>query len=707
MPIPADYEERVYAGVLGKIIGVYLGRPFEGWRNDRIEAELGEINYYVHERLGKPLVVADDDISGTFTFVRALEDHGVSAAITAEQIGQTWRNYLIEERTILWWGGMGHSTEHTAFLRLKQGIAAPASGSIEVNTREVAEQIGAQIFIDSWAMVAPGEPELAAALARKAGSVSHDGEAIYGAQVVAAMEAAAFFEGDMDKLLDIGLAQIPDDCIIARLIGDLRRWHGQDGDWRQTFGRVQQHYGYDTYGGNCHMVPNHAVIILALLYGDSDFQKSQVIANTAGWDTDCNAGNVGCLLGIKEGLAGLATGPDWRGPVADRLFNISADGGGALTDAVRETYRLCRVGRQLLGAPPPPPPPARYHFSLPGSVQGFVASSAPDSVGSTRVNNVADGVGPGSRSLAVHFEQIAPGRPGRAGVQTFGEPANFNTPGYSMVMSASVYSGQTVTAPVRLDQQTGGPVSVALFMEVFPQGPGQTTTICYAPFQLLAPGSPATLNWQLPDTGGLPIVRIGVECRADRGTSGTLFVDHVDWAGAPSCVFSGAGLAQYQRPMGWTDGIDNAQLLPGGAGVRFRLIHNEGRGLLINGTHDWTDYCLRARVTPHMAAEAGIAARVGGMRRFYALLLCHGQRLRLLRCCEGGEQILAEADFAWAPNEGYDLSLSVVGSQLVAVADGREMFSLEDTQLSTGAIALVQTEGHSYFSDVSLEAIRA
>ena len=26
-----DICERVYAGVLGKIIGVYLGRPFEGW----------------------------------------------------------------------------------------------------------------------------------------------------------------------------------------------------------------------------------------------------------------------------------------------------------------------------------------------------------------------------------------------------------------------------------------------------------------------------------------------------------------------------------------------------------------------------------------------------------------------------------------------------------------------------------------------------
>ncbi len=71
--LPSDYTERVYAGVLGKIIGVYLGRPFEGWTYDRILAELGEIDYYVNDRVAgrPPLVVTDDDISGTFTFLRA------------------------------------------------------------------------------------------------------------------------------------------------------------------------------------------------------------------------------------------------------------------------------------------------------------------------------------------------------------------------------------------------------------------------------------------------------------------------------------------------------------------------------------------------------------------------------------------------------------------------------------------------------------
>ena len=53
--LPADYLERIYAGVLGKIIGVYLGRPFEGWTYDRIMAELGEIWYYVHDAKTCPL----------------------------------------------------------------------------------------------------------------------------------------------------------------------------------------------------------------------------------------------------------------------------------------------------------------------------------------------------------------------------------------------------------------------------------------------------------------------------------------------------------------------------------------------------------------------------------------------------------------------------------------------------------------------------
>jgi len=393
-----NYVERVYAGVLGKLIGVYMGRPVEGWGYRDIINEFGEITYYVNERMNRPLVVTDDDISGTFSFLRALADYDYRADLSPAQIGQTWLNYLIEKQTTLWWGGMGNSTAHTAYLRLKAGIEAPTSGSIALNGKIVAEQIEAQIFIDGWAMVAPGDPEFAADLARRASSVSHDGEAVYGAQMLAAMEAQAFVESDIDALIDTGVRFIPADSTIRRLIDDVREWHAAEPDWRETRQRIEDNYGYDKYIGNCHIVPNHALIIFALLYGGGDFQRSLSIVNTSGWDTDCISGNVGCLLGIRGGLAALEGGPDWRGPINDRLLLSTADGGRAVTDAVSETYAIVNAARALQKQPLlKPKGGARFHFELAGATQGFKAESG------LTLENVAGHSRTGTRSLALRY----------------------------------------------------------------------------------------------------------------------------------------------------------------------------------------------------------------------------------------------------------------------------------------------------------------
>ena len=42
-----------------------------------------------------------------------MPDHGNDPSLTPGQIGESWLNYLIDGRTILWWGGLGNSTEHT------------------------------------------------------------------------------------------------------------------------------------------------------------------------------------------------------------------------------------------------------------------------------------------------------------------------------------------------------------------------------------------------------------------------------------------------------------------------------------------------------------------------------------------------------------------------------------------------------------------
>src|SRR5882757_7417057 len=474
--IPHDYAERVYAGVLGKLIGVYLGRPFEGWTYERIMQELGPINFYVNERRdvalrSHHLVVTDDDVSGTFAFPRALADNGFPRRLTSQQIGNSWLNYIVEDRSILWWGGIGNSTEHTAYLRLKSGISAPESGSIALNGKTVAEQIGAQIFIDGWAMVSPGNPEQAAYLAEQAGRVSHDGESVHAAKLLAAMEAQAFVESDVHRLLDVGLGFVPKDALIRRVVGDVRQWHAGDNghDWERTRALIAGRYGYDKFPGNCHVVPNHALIILATLYGENSFQDAMRIANTAGWDTDCIAGNVGCLFGIRTGLAGIDAGPDFRTPVADRMYISTADGGGSITDAVIEAQSLIAGGHALAGVSLPKAAKngARFNFNFPGSLQGFHAKGgSPARLHEVELSNVAGHSRTGERSLAIDFRHLAPGRVARVASPTFFDKEVFSMPTYQLVSCPTLHSGQRVEC--RLESETdSGTVAVRLFASVY------------------------------------------------------------------------------------------------------------------------------------------------------------------------------------------------------------------------------------------------
>jgi ADP-ribosylglycohydrolase len=707
MQIPNDYEERVYAGVLGKIIGVYVGRPFEGWTYERIMSELGEIWYYVHEKLGLPLIVTDDDVTGTFTFLRALPDYGNRRDLTPAQIGRTWMNYLIEERTILWWGGLGNSTEHTAYLRLKAGIEPPRSGSIEMNSKVVAEQIGAQIFIDGWAMVAPGDPELAADLARRAASVSHDGEAIYGAQVLAAMEAQAFVESDIGKLIDTGVSFIPRDSVIYRLIDDLREWRGKEPDWRKAFELLAADYGYDKYGGNCHMVPNHGLIILSLLYGDDDFQKTLMIVNTCGWDTDCNSGNAGCLMGIKNGLAGIDAGPDWRGPVADRLYLPAADGGRAITDAVMETYHVVNIGRALAGKEPlAPKGGTRFHFELPGSVQGFKSEDSVESKGTVTVENVAGHSQRGERSLAIRYHHVTTGQAARVATDTFIPPEAIEMPGYSLLASPTLYPNQAVRAGVAADEGNETPVTCRLYIRAY--GADDELVRTYGPETILEPGADHAFEWRIEHTGGAPIAEVGLELSSERRVDGTVYLDYLTWDGAPDVVLTRPADGGTMWRRAWVDGVD--QYGPWWP-EPYRLVQNTGTGLLIQGTREWTDYRVSADVTPHMVKSAGIAARVQGMRRYYALLLCNDgadghTTARLIKALDG-DMVLAETDFVWEFGETHDLSLEVMGTHLRAWIDGQRLFELDDTDwpLTSGAVALVCEEGRTATDAVTVRPV--
>ncbi|MCA9966117.1 MAG: ADP-ribosylglycohydrolase family protein [Anaerolineales bacterium] len=696
MNLPEDYVERVYAGVLGKLIGVYVGRPFEGWSYEQITAQLGDIDGYVNDKVARlaqaqgivnhaPLVITDDDVTGTFTFIRALADFG--AAVTPQQIGDIWLNHVVERRSTFWWGGFGNSSEHTAYLRLKQGVDAPASGSIALNGAVTAEQIGAQIFIDGWGLVSPGDPARAVDLARRAASVSHDGEAIVGAQVVAALVAAAFVEAEVGQLLETAVSLIPSTSTIYRLIADLRHWHAAEPDWRQTRARLDAAYGYHKYPGNVHIVPNHGLVILGLLYG-RDFQEVMRIVNTSGWDTDCNAANAGCIWGVKHGLAELEAGGDWRGPVADRLFLPGGDGGRAITDAVRESYELVNLGRRLADLPPlHPKNGARFHFSLPGSVQGWQGNGA-------TVANVL--LPDGTRRLAIQFGD----QPGQAFTPTFYQPEdlqpgmmqifrNGSLSGYEPVGSPSLYAGQTVR--LRLTNAGAGETAVSLFIK------SQTSEVSKTSEVFLS-GETREWEWVVPSTGGWPITAVGLA-----GQNGLLHLDWLTWAGtAVGPLHPPADQPRYWQ-RAWVDGMDNW-----GAFFRepFRLSHFQGRGVLAYGAAEWDDYVVCATMGVNQAAAAGIAARVQGMRRYVALLFTPG-KLQLVQRFDRVETVLAEVDFHWQNGRSYNLRLEAAGRTLRGWVDGDLLLTTDtvDNRLLYGGTGFVLEEGHLVGEGMEIERL--
>ena len=688
MAVPADYAERVYAGVLGKTIGVYLGRPFEGWDYDMIQKRLGDVEYYVHDKLNVPLIVTDDDISGTFTFIRALDDFNSDVSIGAKEIGHSWLNYIIEKRSILWWGGMGNSTEHTAFLRLKHGIDAPESGSEALNGKVVAEQIGAQIFIDGWAMVSPGDADQAADLARKAASVSHDGEAVYGAIVLAVMEAMAFVESDMDRLIDIALTYIPTDCIIAALIADVRKWHAAESDWRATRETLAGTYGYDKFGGNCHMVPNHALIIHSLLHGEDDFSETMKIINTCGWDTDCNSGNVGCLMGIKNGLNGIDKGVDkgfdWRGPVADRVYLPTAEGGRGISDCAREAVQIASIGLKAAGeAPLAPKSGAQFHFEFPGAVQGFQISEEEGELVNVLGHSLA-----GERSLAVTTKGSA-----HCGSPVFApdkETATyFETRGYALMTSPRVHSGQTLRANVSGDSG----VTASLYLKAFGMDDAEETF--YGEAVALSENTPISL---VVPVAANPVFEVGVKFEG----AGTSYIDWLTWEGTPDVVLSKPAHDGTMWQSAWINAVDSIKSWR--KDNMFRLVHNEGVGIVSQGSREWQDYVVTADVTPHLAIRAGILGRMQGLKRYYALVLSRGNKIQLVEALHD-DTVLAEAEFDWSFGETYEMSLQVSGNQLVGSVNGTKVLEATSDTFADGAIGLLIEEGRTETKAVRIQSV--
>ena len=687
-PIPPDYRERVYAGWLGKCIGVHFGGPLEGWTYQDIRDNLGEVEGYLqpYDKVFKP----DDDLVMPLIMMRALADSPDPLHLTAQEIGDTWLNYLSKERGAIWRGGYGVSSEHTAYLNLLHDIPAPQSGSAALNGQTVAEQIGGQIFSDIWGLVCPNDPQRAADLAEKAASVSHDGEGINGGRFVAALVSAAFSVSDPRRLIEAALATIPADSEYARVVRALAGWHaGYPGGWRAAREYAEREWGYDRYPGIVPIIPNAAVIVLALLYGGGDFSRSIQIANMCGWDTDCNVGNVGAVMGVVVGLAGI---PDyWRVPLNDSIVSASVIGTRNIAPLPATADFLSRMGRALAGEPLDDEPLPRYNFDYPGSTHGFLVAKRRCRVAMLQQSTEQAFCGRGS--LRVTVDRLNRQGEVRLFVRTHYRVDELSSNHYEACFSPLIYPGQRVTAQVYLPAGAPGIVHAALFVrdrmcDLTHQSPGAK----------LLPGRWNQVSLAIPALEDVCLSDVGLTVRSlgEDPWNGVLYVDALSWDGPPDySVHLGALLPNGKTTTGWTTYCGYWRVENGaysGSGV--------GQNESYTGNVTWRDYRVTVQLEPVLGERHCLNVRVQGALRSYAAGLVEGERVALLEKREGHYRELTSAPFPWRHGETYTLTVTAAGNTLALSANGRQLLTWSDGRApySHGQIGLSNGPGcHTRF----------
>lgn len=668
--------EKIYAGFIGKAIGVRLGAPVEPtiWSYERIQKTYGEVTQYLRDFKN---FAADDDTNGPVYFIRALRDYGLNA--TAADVGKTWLNYAAEEHGMYWWGGFGVSTEHTAYRNLRAGISAPQSGSIAQNGTTVAEQIGGQIFIDSWGWVNPGNPQKAADMSAMAASVAHDGDGLNGARFCAAAIAAAFEAKSIDEIIATAMGTIDAGSTYARVCqAVIDFYRANPDDWRACRDMLTAEWGYDRYPGVCHIIPNAGVTIMSILYGKGDLPRTVEIATMAGWDTDCNAGNAGAIVGTFEGLQ-----PGWdkyRKPINDFLVASGIVGSINIVDIPSFARELTVLALQLAGREVPAlwledmtRRGVRFDFDLPGATHGFRTEGFNQITlkGGTE-RHTEDSRG----SLEIQLDRLERGQGGRVFWKPFYRRADFDDERYRPMFSPVLDAGQTVSFKVWLDPWNGdGNLRIAPYIRRTMSGAIEETGAWHVP---------SAEGWQeisfvVPEGDeAIDEVGISIEYFGRLKFLGRLFLADFQIGGAGKTVIEPArevqelgSITRFTWNRGhWTKSGDRIQG------------HTATDADLWTGHYYARDLSVTVDVQRLSGVSQLVSARVQGTGRFYAAGF-EGDEVVILKE-DFGSKVLARAPFKVETGKSYSFEFALKGDRLSFAVDGKVLIEATDASYAYG-----------------------
>ncbi|MBY8342816.1 ADP-ribosylglycohydrolase family protein [Streptomyces spinosirectus] len=297
-PVPspgnaAGLRERARGALLGLAVGDALGAPAENLKPSQIRARWGRITGYVAER-----PCGTDDTEYAIFSGLLLARHG--SALTPVHVEAAWHEW-IADREEGPFRGAGFS-ERGTLENLRRGLAAPISAQ-----HRHAWSDGLAMRAAPFGVFAAGRPAEAARLVAIDGSVSHDGEGIYGGQAVAAGVAAAMAGAPPIAVVASALAVVPDDSWTAR---SLRRAAAVAHRGERAVRSAVVIGGYPWTD----LAPEAVALAFgAYAAADGDFRQSVLAAVNMGRDADTTAAVAGALAGATQGISAIPQ--DWAAAI--------------------------------------------------------------------------------------------------------------------------------------------------------------------------------------------------------------------------------------------------------------------------------------------------------------------------------------------------------------------------------------------------------
>ncbi|MBK1875496.1 ADP-ribosylglycohydrolase family protein [Pelagicoccus mobilis] len=320
----SEYFTTAYDMWLGKFIGGTFGANYEGFKH------ILDVN--VEDLL--PLnIVENDDTDLQILWLHALQEHGID--LNSEQMVAEWREHVDAP-----WSEYG-----IAIANWERGIMPPKSG--DVDNWFFGNGMGCPIRSEIWGIICPGMPGLAASYAKQDAELDHHEDSVQAEIFLAALEAAAFLEKDLMKLIETGLSYIDPESRFAQMVPKVIEWC-ESNSWQQVRALILRDFGHPDFTNS---PQNLGFTILALLKGDGDFVKTMNIAINCAYDTDCTAASAGAILNAISGTAALppsirdALTDDYK--ISDWMLGFPRDG------SLKElTHASCSFGLQIASRNP-------------------------------------------------------------------------------------------------------------------------------------------------------------------------------------------------------------------------------------------------------------------------------------------------------------------------------------------------------------------